>query len=116
MPGDRRAERVGCLQAIEAGHRNIHDQYIGPKLPHQPDRLGPVISFPDDFQVGFAVENHPQTLAHDFVVLGQDDPNRCHLPPPQDVAVVGMRATRSCAAQRRTRSESPWRWTEAKSF
>ena len=62
--GDLRAERLRCLQAIEAGHRNIHDQYIGPKLPHQPDRLGPVISFPDDFQVGLAVENHPQARAH----------------------------------------------------
>src|SRR5581483_6047220 len=63
------------LEPVEAGHHEVHEDHVGP----QPGRLGhrrlPVAGLPDDLEVGPGGEEGAQALAHDRVVVDDQEPD-----------------------------------------
>ena len=62
---------AGGLQAIEQGHRDVHQYHIGTKLLGQRDGLAPVLRLADHLQVVFKFEHLAKAFAHDHVVFRQ---------------------------------------------
>jgi hypothetical protein len=63
------------LDAVDARHHQVGEQHVRPGLLDQPDRGGAVAGLADHREP-LGLQERPQTLADDGVVVGDDDPDR----------------------------------------
>ena len=89
-----------CLESVELGHPDVHQDYGRVKPRGVGHRLEPVSRFCYYFDVLFAGEQHPEAGADHRLVVGDEDTNRHDRypfsgrralrikPPPLVVAVI----------------------------
>ena len=70
------------FDAVEQGHRDVEDRDIGLELEGQPHRFSAVARLADHLESGPFLEDLPQTLADEGVVVGQQDANGPHRDAP----------------------------------
>jgi hypothetical protein len=68
-------ESPGDLDAVLAGHADVDKADVGPELAGEADRLGPVGSLGDHFDVGLVLEDQAQAAADQRLVVGEQDPD-----------------------------------------
>ena len=73
-----RGELPGRLDAVHAGHPDVHQHDVGPQLAADADRLGAVGRGADDGEVRLGVEQFGEPGAHHLVVVGDDDTDAGH--------------------------------------
>ncbi len=78
--------RVASMQSI-FGIRKSHQDHIGLQPPCEFDRLRPV-ALGDHPDVGFRLEQRAHGLAHDGVIIYQDNAHRVHV--CEGTALPGM--------------------------
>src|SRR5947209_976596 len=61
------------LQAVDAGHADVHEEHVGCSPPCHADRLFAVARLTDDVDVVLGVEQGPETGPHQGLVVGQGD-------------------------------------------
>ena len=61
------------LQPGHPRHRDVEDREVDVVAQRALDRLGAVAGLGDDLEVGLGVEDEPQPVAHDGVVVGEQD-------------------------------------------
>ena len=71
--GQLRREPPGGGHPAEHGHLQVHQHDVGPSLARELDGLLAVGGLADDVDAD-VLEQHPQALAEDRVVVGDDDP------------------------------------------
>ena len=74
-PGAPRRDHLGGLDAVHAGHPDVHDHHVGPGLPGELDRLGAGAGLADDVEVRAVGDEHAQARADQRLVVGKYDPN-----------------------------------------
>src|SRR5712691_1604529 len=73
-PGLAARELAGGLEAGHPRHGDVEDDELDVLLERAADRLGAVVRFGHDFEVGLGIENEAQAAADDRVVVGEEDP------------------------------------------
>src|ERR1017187_5900782 len=58
------------LEAAHAGHADVHENDIGPRLPRHRDRIQRVGGFAHHFHVGFGGEQGPDTVPEEWMIVG----------------------------------------------
>ena len=66
-------ELAGGLDAGQARHRDIEQRQLDLVAQSHGDRLLAVACLRHDLEVGLGVEDHPQTMAHERVIVGEQD-------------------------------------------
>lgn len=69
-------DRGGGLDAVQFGHPDVHEHDVGIEVRHQRDGLRAVARLADDVDVVRVVQDHPQSGAHEGLVVGDDHPDR----------------------------------------
>ena len=69
---------TGGLKAVQERHRDIHDNDIGAKSLGQLHRFPSGLGFGDNFDIAIGLDEEPQPLAHDGVVLDQENGDALH--------------------------------------
>src|SRR5690242_4853371 len=77
------------LQAVEPGHGNVDQGDVGPFLAHQPQRFAAVAGLRHYLDARQLVEERAHPGTHQRMVIGEQEPQRAHAPPP---AASGKRA------------------------
>jgi hypothetical protein len=62
----------GGGQAIDPGHPDVHQHYVGPQGAGRADGLGAVGGFPDDVDVISEVEDGPQPEPDEVLVVDEE--------------------------------------------
>ncbi len=75
-----RAHLARCPDAVQIGHRDIHDQHIRAIGGHLAHRLAPGRGLANHPQIGMGLEQEPQAITHHGMVIGQEDLDRHRLP------------------------------------
>src|ERR1017187_6147930 len=57
------------LEAAHAGHADVHENDIGPRLPRHRDRIQRVGGFAHHFHVGFGGEQGPDTVPEEWMIV-----------------------------------------------
>jgi hypothetical protein len=68
-------EGPGDLDAVLARHADVDEADVGPELAGEADRLGPVGSLGDHFDVGLVLEDQAQAAADHRLVVGEQNPD-----------------------------------------
>jgi hypothetical protein len=63
---------AGSLETGHAGHSDIHQDYVGPKLANLLQGFGCIAGFADDREVGFAFKQAAHTIAEQGVIIDDD--------------------------------------------
>jgi hypothetical protein len=71
----------GRLDPVHAGHADVHEHDVGPDVPGQPHRLGPIGRLPDHLEARLGVQDHPEPGPHQRLVVGDQDPDGHGAPP-----------------------------------
>ena len=90
-PGRRvPAEDVaGRVQAVQAGHGDVHDDDIGRQAPGQGDGRHAVLRLARDFDVSAAVgQAELEALPDDGVVVGDEDADLHGAPSPSGISAM----------------------------
>ena len=66
------------LHAVHPRHDDVHQDHVRLRRARQRHRLGAVIGFRDDGEAAHSFAELAQTLAHQGVVIGDQEPNRRH--------------------------------------
>ena len=66
------------LEAVDAGHLDVHQHDIGLQPLRDRDGLLPVACLADDLDVVLGLEDQPEAGAHQRLVVGEDDAD-CHV-------------------------------------
>ena len=64
---------AGGLEAVQVGHGDIHDDQIRLVAPRPFHRLPSGERLAHNFPIGLSVEDRPQPLPHDFVIVGDQN-------------------------------------------
>src|SRR3954454_24391254 len=105
------------FETIQIGHLDVHEQDTGLKLTAEGDCLAAIGCFPDNLEVLFGLEDHPEACAHERLVVDEEDLGRHRAAPFNgNVACTtkpssGVPPTRRCPPCSPTRSRiptSPW--------
>jgi hypothetical protein len=83
--GDKPTRR---LDAVDAGHADVHEHDVGTRRCGLGERRTAGGCLPDDGEGGVRVDDPPETCAHEWLVVDEQDADRRH------DAAVGNRATR----------------------
>jgi hypothetical protein len=70
------AEAAGGLDTVELGHAQVHEHHIGFVAGDGGEGLVAVRDVGDDLEVGLPLEHAAQAVAHDGVVIDDQDTNR----------------------------------------
>ncbi len=70
-----RAERLERLDAVHLRHFEVEQQHVRDDAARLRDDLTPVRRRADDLEIGLRAENGDQTIAHDRVIVGDEDTN-----------------------------------------
>ena len=70
------AQLAGGLDAVAAGHPQVHQHHVGVKRTRHGDGLGPVRGFTHHLDVGEEPEHHGQSLADDPLIIGDQNTDR----------------------------------------
>ena len=62
--------------AVHHRHQHVHQHDVGLQFVRQPHRLGAVGGLADDLHIRVVRQKHAQALAHDLVVVGDQDADR----------------------------------------
>jgi hypothetical protein len=60
----------GRLDAIQAGHRQVHDDNVWSRLADQAKRFLSIARFPNDRNISAILKQPSQTLPYDGVIIG----------------------------------------------
>ena len=63
------------LHAVEHRHADVHQDHVGPATLGERDRLGAVLGFADDLDLGSGSEDGPEPGAHERLVVADQDPD-----------------------------------------
>ena len=75
--GSREGEEpFGRFDAVEVGHLDVEEDDVGLEFACGGDRLCAVCCFADDFEVAFVLDDRPQSVADDCLVVGDEDPDQ----------------------------------------
>ena len=80
--GVRGADRAGGLDALHVvarRHPDVGEHRVGREPPHRVEQLGRVAGARDHVDLAGVLEQSAHALAHEVVVLGDDDPQRARL-------------------------------------
>ncbi len=66
-------EPGGCLDAVHPGHADVHQDHVGVQQPCLVKRLAAVGGLPRDSQVRLGFKQHPQSLADEVLIVGDQD-------------------------------------------
>jgi hypothetical protein len=72
-PGPVPGEPGGCLDAVHLGHAHVHQDHVGVQAPGLGQCLAAVAGLAGDGQVGLGFQQHPQALADEVLVIGDQD-------------------------------------------
>ncbi len=64
-----------CVESVYAGHAEVHQNYIRPRLASQHRGRITVSGFPDDVDIVLAAEGVYDSLAESSVVINYEDSN-----------------------------------------
>ena len=80
----QRRERLEAGEAIDAGKLDVEQDEVGPHTCDEWQQVAPVADLSDELHLRVAVEHHPDGVAHQPMIIGENDPDRAHLilPPP----------------------------------
>ena len=89
-------QRGEALQAVGARQLNIEEDEIGLDLPHERKQVVSVRDLTDQLEVFDAVEDEPDRIPHQCVILREDHLDRAHSaaylpsrkPPKRDVLAL----------------------------
>ena len=70
------ANAAGGLDAVAAGHADVHEHDVGPFAPGDRHRLLAVGGLAHHREVGLGVDDHREAAAHQLLVVGDDHPHR----------------------------------------
>ncbi len=68
-----RVQRFERLDAIHFRHFQIEQQHVRGDLPELRDDFAPIRRRADDLEIGLRAQNGDQTVAHDRVIVGDED-------------------------------------------
>ena len=68
-------EPASCRHAVEAGHRDVHDDDVGPQLARERDGLLAVGGFADEFGLGRVTQQRADPLPEERMVVGDQHPD-----------------------------------------
>jgi hypothetical protein len=71
---------AASVQAIEQGHRNIHDHYRWTKLLREKHCLSSILGFADDDDAGLEREQTAQPFPEDHMIIREEDCDWIHKP------------------------------------
>jgi hypothetical protein len=63
----------GCGESVENWHADVHEHDVGPKRSRTLDRSTAVGGLPDDLDVRFALDDRAEAVAHEGLVVGEQD-------------------------------------------
>src|SRR5262249_40478788 len=66
------------IEAAHVGHGDVGDDDVGAKAGRGLDQIPPVLDDSDQFE--FRLEQHPQALGDDAVIVGEQDAWETHVP------------------------------------
>src|SRR5581483_10035303 len=69
----RCVEPAGCVDAVELGHADVHDDDVGVELTGEAQRFASVGGFADDLDVALQFEDEPEALPYEGLVVGEQD-------------------------------------------
>ena len=72
-PLGRAHDLPGRLDPVHLRHPDVHEDDVGPHLPHQTDRLDPVGGLPEHLEIGRGVDEDPETGPHERLIVDDDD-------------------------------------------
>ena len=87
--GTMAAQQTQCVHAVAVRHRNVEQQHVDLGLAQLGQRFGTGRGLGDHLQIGFGIDQLAQTVAHDLVVVGEQDAFLLH--------DVGAAKSESCA-------------------
>src|SRR5262249_48400864 len=73
-------DRFRGLDAVAAGHLDIHEDYVRPEVPCESDALVAVSGLTDDLNVRLGVEDHAQPGPDKRLVIYDEQPDHAELP------------------------------------
>jgi len=59
-----------CIDPVELRHSNVHHDHIGAELLGHADGFTSIGRLPDNFDVGIGLQEKPETLADDTMIVG----------------------------------------------
>ena len=65
-------ELSGGLDAVDIGHADVEQAYVGTQFAGQGNRFASVGSLPDHLDVGLGVEDHREPGADDVLIISDD--------------------------------------------
>jgi hypothetical protein len=74
----RSGEPAGGLDAVQLGHRDVHDDDVGLQLLGQPDGFPAVAGLAGDLHVGLRLQDHPKAVTDHGVIVSQQDADALH--------------------------------------
>jgi hypothetical protein len=66
------------FNAVEIGHADVHDDYIGLQGFCEGDGFSAVVGFAHNREIGLLLDEETQTTADEFVIVGKEDTNFSH--------------------------------------
>ena len=69
------------LDAVHAGHADVHQDHVRPQVVGALDRLGAVARLADDLEVVLGLQEEPEAGADEFLVVDDQQPD-AHASPP----------------------------------
>jgi len=66
-------DRFGSLNAVAAGHADIHEDYVWQQFFSHDGDFKAIACFADDFEITLGIEDIRQSFAKELVVIGQED-------------------------------------------
>ncbi len=74
--GMGRRDPAGGLDAVHLGHHQVHEHHVRLQRTGLLHRFQAILGLSHDLDVPFGGQQHGQSLAHDVMVIGDQDPDR----------------------------------------
>ena len=100
-----REQLAGGLDAVHLRHPDVHQHHVGLQLVAHRDRLEAVAGDTDDLHPVLRVDDRPDALAEELLVVDQHDPD--HAAPRTGTHAVAVNVTPPASSRRRTSSRPP---------
>ena len=66
---------MGCLNTVQLGHGNVHNNYVGFQSQYFSHRISSGARFACNCDIGLRLKEQSKALSDHSVIIGQKDPN-----------------------------------------